>query len=309
MKKISIVLVLWVLFISDVSAQALKPELTVVDDPVMFVGSRVNSNTPVDIRLQTPKVIDQSMFGLVSGDVGLTYGLNIGPGEANIVYLVRALGPSLKKFDISGYLERPQITVTRNGKLFMTIGYWADLAPIVSTVIPTMRKAEQMAKAIPLELGLFDAAAIVSLPEGTYTFTVEGDPERSSNREGKTLFQIYELPELVEANRTPSIPQLLSFYEAGSLSVRIGQTIGIDVSSIDPDSENVTYLIDWDDNGSIDETVESNSPTVKLTHSWSTLGERYIRVSSRDSRGRHAGGYPTFGIGIRIKIRVTRVEE
>lgn len=296
---------------SQAAAQSRNPDYTGVSERIIYVGSRVDGSAPAPALVPMAPVTGRSIFGLVSEDVSLTYGLQVGNGRANVVYLIRAIGPMLESLGIDGGIARPTITIHRNGVEMTQVGFWANLEPIMRTVVSSMRRAEEMAGAFPLDIGKLDSAVIVSLPEGTYTIGVSPaivDGSRSAG--GKVLFQIFELPALAVANRAPTIPQLLNSYAEGSLSVRVNRELVIGISSSDADGDDIDFLIDWDDDGVADQTVRGRQTAIMhITKSWSSHGERFIRVSAKDTRSAYAGGYGSYGIGIRIKVRVTAIEE
>jgi len=293
-------------------AQSKNPEYTGISERITFVASRVDGpQVQPQALVPMAPVSWHSVFGMVSEEVGLTCGLQVGKGRANAVYLIRAIGPTLESLGVSGGVARPTITIYRNGEEFVSVGYWANLLPIVQSIVPEMRRAETAAGAFPIEVGKLDSAAIVSLPEGIYTVVVSTSVvDGSKTAGGKVLLQFFELPTFATANREPSIPMLINQYEEGSLSVRAGRELTIGVSSSDPDSDDIDYMIDWDDDGISDQLVRGrHSRTTYITKIWSTSGERYIRVGAKDARSAYAGGEGSYAIGIRIKIRVTAFEE
>lgn len=297
----------------QVAAQSKKPDFTGVSERTTFVATRVDAPSPsAPALVPMAPVTGRSIFGLVSEDVSLTYGLQVGNGRANVVYLIRAIGPMLEVLGVSGGIARPTITIHRNGEEMTSVGYWANLEPTSRTVVSGMRRAEEMAGTFPLDIGKLDSALIVSLPEGTYSIGVspalEADGSRSAG--GKVLFQIFELPALAVANREPTIPQLMNQYTEGSLAVRVNRELSIGVSSLDADGDDIDFLIDWDDDGITDQTVRGRQTvTMHIVKAWPSTGDRFIRISAKDSRSAYAGGYGSYGIGIRIKVRVTAIEE
>ena len=314
--KNCIKLIAWALALissGQVMAQNKNPEYTGVGERITVVGSR-QDGLQVQPQALVPmaSATKHSVFGLVSEDMGMTCGFEVGKGSANRVYLVRAIGPSLETLGITGGAAHPVITIHRNGEEFTKVGYWANLVPMVSSVVSDMRRVEEMAGAgISLEVGKFDSAAVVSLPEGTYTVSVTtATVDGLKTAGGKVLLQLLELPALAVANRAPAIPMLMNMYGEGSLSVRAGRELAIGVSSSDADGDDIDYMVDWDDDGISDQIVRGRrAGTTVVTATWSSPGERYIRVSAKDTRSAYSGGVGSYAIGIRIKIRVTSIEE
>jgi hypothetical protein len=314
-----IIALAFALIASQVLAQSRNPDYTGVSERLILVGTRVDGAVPrAPVLVPMAPVTGRSVFGLVSEDVSLTYGLQVGNGRANVVYLVRAIGPGLETLGVSGGIARPTITIHRNGEEMTKAGFWANLEPVTRTVVSDMRRAEEMAGTFPLDIHNRDSAVIVSLPEGTYTIGVSPAEVEGGSKSagGKVLLQIFELPALAVANREPTIPQLMNSYAEGSLSVRVNRELSIGVSSSDADGDDIDFIIDWDDDGIADQTVRGRTAmTTHIAKAWPSTGERFIRVSAKDARSAYAGGYGSYGsfgsygIGIRIKIRVTSIEE
>src|SRR5271157_5586749 len=91
-------------------------------------------------------------------------------GSGREQLLVRADGPSLGQFGVSGLLDRPSLSVFDNsGKVIATNTGWdtsANPAPIVS--------AATTVGAFALPSGSADSAKIVALSPGAYTIQVSG---------------------------------------------------------------------------------------------------------------------------------------
>jgi hypothetical protein len=99
--------------------------------------------------------------------------------------LIRAVGPSLKKFGVPQPLAKPTFQLLQDG------------APVPGFVAthnvsddPALVQAAQSCAAFPLERGLADAAALVTLPAGTYSAVISS----AGDETGEVLFEIYEIP-------------------------------------------------------------------------------------------------------------------
>ena len=106
-----------------------------------------------------------------------------GPGSTRL--LIRAVGPTLGDFGVSGVLPDPSLTI-RSQSTSDVLGQndnWAGDAAL-KTAFTTSG-----AFALPNDNSL-DAAPIVELPPGAYTATVADD----ADREGVALVEVYELP-------------------------------------------------------------------------------------------------------------------
>jgi hypothetical protein len=130
----------------------------------------------------TPRLVNVSARNQVgTGDNILIFGFFInGTGTKNV--LIRAVGPRLADFGVSGVLDNPRLDVFRSGSSTPMIGNddWdASLAPTFTAV-----------GAFSLVNGSKDAATIVSLSPGGYTVQVSG----VGGGTGEALVEIYEVP-------------------------------------------------------------------------------------------------------------------
>ncbi len=249
-------------------------------------------------------VSDRSILGLVNEGNDLVYALHVGVGRGNVVYLVRAIGPTLKTMGIENALAQPQIYIERNGKEFAFVSGWSNLVTTVPKYLEKMRQAEATAGAFPLSVGSLDSAMIVSLPEGTYTINVRpASGGASPSKEGKVLLQIYELPQLAVENSPPSLPQLT----VSSPKAFTGFSWEFALTSTDVDHDDIDFLIDWNDDGGVDEVVKSSGANVLtlVRRTWSHSGTYYVRVCARDGRGAIISN----GLGIRFAVTVVNREE
>jgi len=114
-----------------------------------------------------------------TGDQVLITGLVlVGSGARSL--LVRAVGPGLSPFGVTGVLSDPQLSVYLGGTVLASNNDWtAALGPIMSQV-----------GAFALPAASRDSALVVSLPAGAYTFMVSG----ANNSSGIALLEVYELP-------------------------------------------------------------------------------------------------------------------
>ena len=114
-----------------------------------------------------------------TGDQVLITGLVLdGSGARSL--LVRAVGPGLSPFGVTGVLSDPQLSVYLGGTVLASNNDWtAALGPIMSQV-----------GAFALPAASRDSALVVSLPAGAYTFMVSA----ANNTSGIALQEVYELP-------------------------------------------------------------------------------------------------------------------
>ena len=97
--------------------------------------------------------------------------------------LIRAVGPSLVDYDVTGWLEDPVLTIYEGATPILTIDDWGD-APDV----PALAAKMQAAGAFALIDNSTDAAVIVSLMPGTYTALARGKGDATGN----VLVEVYE---------------------------------------------------------------------------------------------------------------------
>jgi endonuclease I len=138
------------------------------------------------------RLINLSTRALVgTGQDILIPGIVIGPpGMDNVnisrAVLIRAVGPGLAQFGVSGFLERPQVRVVFNNDVVAAenIG-WQSAANREALVAATTRVG-----AFPLNPTHADSALLVSLLPGPYTIQVSG----ADGGSGIALVEVYEVP-------------------------------------------------------------------------------------------------------------------
>jgi hypothetical protein len=129
----------------------------------------------------TPRLINVSARNRVgTGDDILIAGFNVtGTGEKQL--LIRAVGPKLTAFGVTGVLADPKLEVYNSGgtKLTENDNWAASLASTFTAV-----------GAFALDTGSRDAALLATLPPGAYTVQVRG----ADNGTGEALVEVYEVP-------------------------------------------------------------------------------------------------------------------
>lgn len=106
-------------------------------------------------------------------------------GEGAKTILVRAIGPTLSAFGLTGLLGDPQLAIYRGTESILANDDWS----VGNTATTTASVATQVG-AFALPSGSKDAAFVVTLPAGAYTVQVSG----VSNTTGLALVEIYEAP-------------------------------------------------------------------------------------------------------------------
>lgn len=119
-----------------------------------------------------------------SGEQGLIPGFVI-MGDGAIKLLLRAVGPTLADFGVTGELVNPQINVYSGATIIASNDNWSSAANATA-----MAEAAVSAGAFTLAPGSRDAAMILELRAGAYTVAVSG----VNGSTGTALLEFYVLP-------------------------------------------------------------------------------------------------------------------
>jgi hypothetical protein len=134
-----------------------------------------------------PKLANISTRGRVgTGDEILIAGIIVG-GNTPKRLLVRAIGPTLESFGVTGVLADPELTIFDGNKPINSNDDWAGNAEIASV-------ADSIG-AFPLPAGSKDAVLMITLAPGVYTAQVRG----KGNTTGNALVEVYEIPDQIGA--------------------------------------------------------------------------------------------------------------
>ncbi|MBL9202231.1 MAG: hypothetical protein JNL39_17100, partial [Opitutaceae bacterium] len=106
-------------------------------------------------------------------------------GEGAKTMLIRAVGPALSAFGLTGLLADPQLAIYRGTESILANDDWST-GPAAAATAPV---APQVG-AFALPSGSKDAAFVVTLPAGAYTVQVSG----VNSTTGLALVEIYEAP-------------------------------------------------------------------------------------------------------------------
>lgn len=130
----------------------------------------------------TPRLINVSARTQVGiNDNILITGFTVS-GNAPLTLLIRAVGPTLGGFGVTGALADPRLDLYSGSTLFQANDNWGGGAAITA--------ASSSVGAFPLAPASRDAALLVTLHPGGYTAQVTG----VANTTGVALIEIYELP-------------------------------------------------------------------------------------------------------------------
>ena len=119
-----------------------------------------------------------------TGDGALIGGFYV-QGPAYKRMLIRAVGPTLGAFGVTGFLRDPILTIYSGQNIVATNDRWDS-----ATNVTAVSAASQSAGAFSLAANSEDAVLLVTLPSGAYTVKVEG----KGGGEGIALLEIYEIP-------------------------------------------------------------------------------------------------------------------
>jgi hypothetical protein len=131
----------------------------------------------------TPRLVNVSVSKQIEAGASLTAGFVVGGNTARTV-LVRAIGPALAAFGVSGTIPDPQLTLFRGETEIAKNDNWGGDAQLAAT--GTSVGAFAIANAASK-----DAVLLLTLAPGGYTAQVSGVPGTGG---GSTLVEIYEVP-------------------------------------------------------------------------------------------------------------------
>ncbi len=119
-----------------------------------------------------------------TGDSTLIAGLVVS-GAAPKRVLVRAAGPALGAFGVTGALARPELTLVSGGTVLATNAGWSSSPDAAAIAAAAARHG-----AFAFGPGSLDAALLIHLSPGAYTAQVSG----AGGTSGTVLLEIYEVP-------------------------------------------------------------------------------------------------------------------
>jgi hypothetical protein len=122
-----------------------------------------------------------------TGDRVAVVGLSL-IGKGTQSYLIRAVGPTLRTFGLTAVLPEPHVQVYNHAAVLVAEfrGWDSSLSPTFSAI-----------GAFALMSGGGDAAAVLRLAEGNYTFVVSSELRSTRPpipQEGFALLEVYQLP-------------------------------------------------------------------------------------------------------------------
>jgi hypothetical protein len=86
--------------------------------------------------------------------------------------------------------------------------------------------------------------------------------------------------QLLEENQQPKAPTII-----GPLTGKAGEELSFIFNAVDPDGDQVKYIIDWDDTTSNITDLYPSGQDVTVSHTWGTKGTYTITAKAQDSNG------------------------
>lgn len=130
------------------------------------------------------RLVNLATRGTAGPGAPLTIGLSVGAGSPRW-FLLRGIGPSLLPFGVAGALTDPTLTVFQGSTRIAFNDDWH-----LSSWAGEVREAAGTVQAFALGANTADAAVLVQLPPGNYTFQVGSKGAAT----GTVLGEAYELP-------------------------------------------------------------------------------------------------------------------
>jgi len=129
----------------------------------------------------SPRLINVSALTQVQATNVLTIGFVVS-GSINETVLIRAIGPSLASFGVSGALAAPRLTLLGSGAVLASNTGWGGTANLTTTFAAV--------GAFALSPTSADSALVATLPAGSYTAQIVG----VGGTTGTVLAELYEVP-------------------------------------------------------------------------------------------------------------------
>lgn len=136
------------------------------------------------------RLINLSSRGFVgAGDDLLVPGIVIAPGTGTRRLLLRAVGPGLAPFGVTGLLADPKLELFSSGRKLLENDNWSAVVAPAAGGAAELAAAFAASGAFPLPVGSRDAALLVDLGPGNYSLHVSGVGATT----GTALAEVYDL--------------------------------------------------------------------------------------------------------------------
>jgi hypothetical protein len=148
--------------------------------PGVVLAEVYDATTAAAYSLTTPRLINLSVLKTLTG--GLTAGFGIG-GNTSLKVLIRAVGPGLSSYGVSGAVARPKLELfDASGSSLAANAGWGGT--------PAISAAFTLSGAFPLDPSSVDAVLLLDLSPGNYTVKTTA----ADGVTGPALVEIYEVP-------------------------------------------------------------------------------------------------------------------
>jgi hypothetical protein len=139
----------------------------------------------LDTAVTSARLVNVSVRAPVGSAPNFLIGGFVIGGAGTRTVLIRAVGPGLAQFGVTGVLAAPVVTVFSGDRVLMSNAGWGTAENPVS-----LQAAAQRVGAFALPGGSLDSAVLAMLPAGAYTIQVSG----ANNTTGIALVEFYEVP-------------------------------------------------------------------------------------------------------------------
>lgn len=182
----------WAFSFIAFSVPVLAVDMTFTDYTSLLIQAGVIAPSKASIAMQVAKTADDvrsvpmkdlATMAEIQPDGKITGGLVLGKGE-QARFLIRAVGPGLQAFGVSGVLSDPRVTAYKGQTVIAVNDNWGSNDPI------QVNNASTNVGAFPLTSNSLDSVLVLYLKEGEYTFVVEG----VGGATGTVLLEIYKVP-------------------------------------------------------------------------------------------------------------------
>jgi hypothetical protein len=139
----------------------------------------------LDGNVTAPRLVNVSARGRVGTASDILIGGFVVSGAGQRTVLIRAIGPGLAAFGVTGALAQPTLTLIKGGQTVAINTHWTT-----ATETAPIRIAAERVGAFPLTESVRDSALLASLESGAYTIQLSG----MNGTTGVALLEIYEVP-------------------------------------------------------------------------------------------------------------------
>jgi hypothetical protein len=163
-----------------------------VTDADVPTSSVPSDSVLIAVSNHTPRLLNVSTRLYLDGSHSAAFGFVVDPSSGPAEVLIRAVGPSLSAFGVTGAAAAPTLTLL-NAKQVAQNPIAKPGPPRGGLYLPdypTVESASAAVGAFPLKSGSADLAAVYLLDAGSYTAQVTS----ADGKAGEVLIEVYEVP-------------------------------------------------------------------------------------------------------------------